>query len=93
MKVCAAGADILVDHKREIRNVSSLAEQEHAGEVYGTFANGYVSESLSGKSMSLEELREPVAAALVAEAFATFHSLSPPPGEETNQAWHATLDQ
>jgi hypothetical protein len=91
VKVHAPGSEDLVDHEQEIRAIDYLAQHEHAGELFGVFGNGYICESLAGKIMSLEELREPVAAALVAEALATFHSLPPPPHDPV--PWHGMLDQ
>ena len=75
VRIYGQNSELMIDRKKEIRNMKILHENGCGAELYATFQNGIAYQYISGSILSVDSVRESSVFPAVAAACAKMHSI------------------
>ncbi|KAJ5066655.1 ethanolamine kinase 1 [Anaeramoeba ignava] len=82
MRVNGKNTETIIDREHETNMINFLASFGFGPKIYGIFQNGFIYEYVEGRTVKIEEMRDPHIQELIARRMARLHLL---PHEELNE--------
>lgn len=82
IRIYGQNSDVMIDRKKEVRNMKLLHHHGCGAELFAIFKNGIAYQYLSGSILSIENIRESNIFPKVAVACAKMHSIPAPPSKD-----------